>query len=259
MRGVTSNPTIFEKAIAGGDDYDARRSAALAPRSRRRRRGGSSRRWRSRTSAARPTCCAGVYDETGGGDGFVSLEVSPDLAHDTAGTVAEARRLWAAVGAPQPDDQGAGHGGGRAGDRAADRRGHQRQRHAAVRASTPTSGWPRRTSTALERRLARGEAIDRVALGGELLRQPHRHGGRPPARRASCSAATAPRAAALERLRGKRRDRQRQARLPALPGDRSPRRAGAALAARGARPQRLLWAAPAPRTPPTATCSTSRS
>ena len=59
----------------------------------------------------------GVYDETNGGDGYVSLEVSPDLARDADGTVAEAHRLWAAGRSPEPDDQGARHGGRRRGGR----------------------------------------------------------------------------------------------------------------------------------------------
>ena len=47
-----------------------------------------------------PTSCRAVYDRTGGGDGYVSVEVSPDVAHDTDATVAEAHRLWRAVGRP---------------------------------------------------------------------------------------------------------------------------------------------------------------
>ncbi len=56
----------------------------------------------------RPTC-----DRLGGRDGFVSLEVSPNLANDTDGTIAEARRLWQRGGPAEPDDQGAGHQGRR--------------------------------------------------------------------------------------------------------------------------------------------------
>ena len=48
----------------------------------------------------RPTSSLPIYDATGAGDGYVSMEVAPDLAHDTAGTVAEARRLWASVDRP---------------------------------------------------------------------------------------------------------------------------------------------------------------
>jgi transaldolase/glucose-6-phosphate isomerase len=97
LRGITSNPTIFEKAIAGSADYDQdlhhlvdegktveeiyealtlddiRRAADLLHK---------------------------VYDQTGGADGYVSLEVSPTLAYDTEGTIAEARRLFATLDRP---------------------------------------------------------------------------------------------------------------------------------------------------------------
>ena len=89
-------------------------------------------------------------------DGYVSLEVSPLLAHDTAG---DARRGAAPVagGRPrQPDDQSPRDPAGHPRHRAADRRGHQRQRHAALRAETPTSRWPRPTSRAWRRFVARG-------------------------------------------------------------------------------------------------------
>ena len=97
LRGMTSNPTIFEHAIGGSTDYDEALSRVAA----------SSRTDREvfdllamedvRTAADlfRP-----VYDGSQGADGFVSLEVSPTLARDTAGTIAEARRLWAAVDRP---------------------------------------------------------------------------------------------------------------------------------------------------------------
>ncbi len=56
------------------------------------------RRWRFATSARQPTSCVPVYDATERADGYVSLEVSPYLAHDTAATIEDARRLWKAVG-----------------------------------------------------------------------------------------------------------------------------------------------------------------
>jgi transaldolase len=97
LRGMTSNPTIFEKAIAGSQLYDddirrlseAGRSAAeifetLAVRD-----------VQAACDAFRP-----LYQETGGREGFVSIEVSPRLAHDAVGTAQEAERLWRAVGRP---------------------------------------------------------------------------------------------------------------------------------------------------------------
>ena len=96
VHGVTSNPTIFDKAIAAGTEYDDALRLLLA---------------------ADPDCddltllenleiqdlqmaadiLRPVYDQTEGADGFVSIEVSPRLAYDTAGSIAEAQRLWRAV------------------------------------------------------------------------------------------------------------------------------------------------------------------
>jgi transaldolase len=92
--GVTSNPAIFQKAIASGTDY-AELLAALAP-------GAADAKSLYEQVAIRDIQQAadvlrGVYDRTAGIDGYVSLEVAPELARDTDGTVAEALRLWAAV------------------------------------------------------------------------------------------------------------------------------------------------------------------
>ena len=89
LRGVTSNPAIFEKAILGSDDYDD--ELAAAARARASTRKAIYERSRSATCSSPPTCCAPVYDEPSGRDGFVSLEVAPDLAHDTDGTLEQAR------------------------------------------------------------------------------------------------------------------------------------------------------------------------
>ena len=97
VRGMTSNPTIFQEAIKGSDTYDAdvRRLGAdgLSPAAMFEEIAVDD------ISAAcdvlRP-----VFDESGMTDGFVSLEVSPRLAHDTQGTIDEARRLAAAVDRP---------------------------------------------------------------------------------------------------------------------------------------------------------------
>ncbi|MDC7786950.1 bifunctional transaldolase/phosoglucose isomerase [Rhodoplanes sp. TEM] len=98
IRGVTSNPAIFEKAIAGSDEYDDAIRAALAQGDRSVIDLYESLAVvdiRKAADVLRP-----VFDETGGADGFVSLEVSPYLALDTEATVAEARRLWADVDRP---------------------------------------------------------------------------------------------------------------------------------------------------------------
>jgi transaldolase len=97
IRGVTSNPTIFEKAMAAGTDYDAQLREVSA--------GGAT------TDAAywdlvtddvghaadilRP-----YYDEWDGADGFVSIEVSPDIARDTDATIAQAKELWERLDRP---------------------------------------------------------------------------------------------------------------------------------------------------------------
>jgi len=98
VRGVTSNPAIFEKAIADSDEYDDALKAALG---RADMPVGALYESlavediRRAADVLRP-----VHDATGGDDGFVSLEVSPYLANDTEGTIKEARRLWQAVDRP---------------------------------------------------------------------------------------------------------------------------------------------------------------
>lgn len=97
LRGVTSNPAIFEKAIAGSPDYDAAiRALALE---------GKSPEQIYETLTVQDVQRAAdlfrpIYDQTEGRDGFVSLEVSPKLAEDTDGTILEARKLWQAVNRP---------------------------------------------------------------------------------------------------------------------------------------------------------------
>jgi len=95
LRGVTSNPAIFEKAIAGGSDYkdvlEAADARSLDPKSLYERL--AVRDVQDVADALRP-----VYEGTDRRDGYVSLEVSPLLAYDTAATLDEARRLWRAVG-----------------------------------------------------------------------------------------------------------------------------------------------------------------
>jgi transaldolase/glucose-6-phosphate isomerase len=96
LRGVTSNPSIFEKAIGHGDDYDdliaaAEKNGDLDPGALFEEL--AIRDIQEGADALRP-----VYHQTQGRDGFISLEVSPYLAMDTHGTIEEARRLWREVG-----------------------------------------------------------------------------------------------------------------------------------------------------------------
>jgi transaldolase len=99
IRGVTSNPTIFEKAIAGSTDYDdaLRALHAKDPKADARNlyEGLAIEDIQMTADVLRP-----VYDETGGADGYVSFEVSPHLAHETQGTISEAKRLRQAVDRP---------------------------------------------------------------------------------------------------------------------------------------------------------------
>lgn len=97
VTGLTSNPTIFHKAIAESSDYDASLTALV--------RAGKSPAEvfeaigiadiQSAADLLRP-----IFDDTHGADGYASFEVNPHLAHDTEGTVEEARRLFAALDRP---------------------------------------------------------------------------------------------------------------------------------------------------------------
>lgn len=95
--GVTANPTIFEKSISSGHAYDEQISQLV-------KEGKTTsdiyeaiviQDIRTVADLLRP-----IYDSTGGQDGYVSLEVSPDLAYNTQGTIAEARRFWQLVDRP---------------------------------------------------------------------------------------------------------------------------------------------------------------
>jgi transaldolase / glucose-6-phosphate isomerase len=97
LRGVTANPAIFEKAILGSPDYDEG-LAELA------REGLEARQIYRRLAIDDVQMTADVlrpvWEETGGGDGFVSLEVAPRLAHDTEGTLEQVRQYWDLIDRP---------------------------------------------------------------------------------------------------------------------------------------------------------------
>jgi len=97
LRGITSNPAIFHKGVTGSHDYDEQISEVVQ------------RQWPLEkiyeelvTTDVRNACdiLRQVYDESDGTDGFVSLEVSPHLAHDAEASIGEARRLWSSVNRP---------------------------------------------------------------------------------------------------------------------------------------------------------------
>ena len=97
LRGVTSNPTIFEQAVAGSRDYDAliRKLAASGHDDHAIMEALVVEDIQQTCDLLRP-----VYDRLHGQDGFVSIEVSPRLAHQTQATLEEARRLWRLVNRP---------------------------------------------------------------------------------------------------------------------------------------------------------------
>ena len=187
LRGVTSNPSIFEQAILGSDDYDEQLAEAA--------REGLDDRGIYQELAIRDIQDACdvlrvVYDESGGKDGFVSFEVDPDLglrhrAHDGAGA-----RVLGPRRSPQPDDQDPGHQRGHAGDRGDDLRGAQHQRHAALRRRGVRAGG--RGLHPRPRAPPRGGQVGRHQLGGVVLRLARGHRGRQASWRApattTCSA-----------------------------------------------------------------------
>ncbi len=97
LKGVTSNPAIFDKAIEGSDDYDEA-IRALANQNK------SVEEIYQNITVEDIQWAADVfyplYEKVDGQDGYVSLEVNPHLARDTDGTIAEARRLWKTAGRP---------------------------------------------------------------------------------------------------------------------------------------------------------------
>src|SRR3954453_2939917 len=97
LRGVTSNPTIFNQAILGSEDYDDQLAQAA--------RDGNRTRAIYQELAIKDIQDACdvlrvVHDESDGADGFVSFEVDPDLAFDTQRTMEQAREYWARVDRP---------------------------------------------------------------------------------------------------------------------------------------------------------------
>jgi len=97
LRGITSNPAIFNKAITQGNDYDEQ-IQQLAKQNKNETDVFETLAVKDVQDAC--DILMPVYNESKGGDGFVSLEVSPYLAHDTDGTIEEVRRLYKAVDRP---------------------------------------------------------------------------------------------------------------------------------------------------------------
>ena len=160
LRGVTSNPAIFEKAIAGSTDYEGQLKELTKRRDLDAKAAYEILAIHDIQDVAdilRP-----IYEPSGRRDGYVSLEVSPDLAHDTQGTLDEARRLWKAVGRVNvmikvPATPGRDPG-------------HQARSSATASTSTsrccsrsrPTRRWPRPTSRGWRRSRPRAGIPSRV-------------------------------------------------------------------------------------------------
>ena len=242
--GITSNPTIFEKAIVGSTDYDDG-LRALASSGHHARTVYESLAIEDIGHAAdllRP-----VYVETDILDGYVSIEVSPDLAHDTTATIEEARKLWTALARP----------------------------NIMIKVPATPAGLPAITTliaeginvnvtmifaldnyravaeaylAGLERRAERGEPVDRVASVASIF----------------VSRIDVAVDAMLEQRIAASQDRDTQERLRGLLGKAAIANAKAsyaifqeiyggerfaALKARGARPQRLLWASTGTKNP----------
>lgn len=95
LRGMTSNPTIFEKAITGSTDYEGDMKGLGQQQPAAIVEALMIADVQAACDVFRP-----LYDSAGNGDGTVSIEVAPTLAHDTAATIAEAERLWEQVARP---------------------------------------------------------------------------------------------------------------------------------------------------------------
>ena len=244
VRGVTSNPAIFEKAISSGDEYTAQ-ILEVAPRlDADPRRVFEALAVEDVRRAA--DVLAGVHRDSAGADGYVSLEVAPDLARDTEATVVEARRLWAAVGRPNLMIKVPGTPEGVP----AIRRLLAEGIHVNVTLLFARSAYEAVADAhldALEERLRRGEPIARVASVASFFvsRIDTLVDARLEERAAGLSGAEAER---LLALRG--RTAIANAKLAYRHFRRlcdSPR--WTRLAAAGARPQRLLWASTSTKNP----------
>ena len=215
LGGVTSNPAIFAKAIDGSDDYKASIQEISKDPSIGAKRVYELLAIKDIQGAAdllRP-----VYDRTKGHDGYVSLEVAPDLAQRHPG---DARRSAAPLEGGRPSqrhDQGAGHARRRARHPHPPHRRHQRQRHAAL-----LEGRVRGRGPGLRggHRGPRGQGPARGQGGqrGQLLREPHRQRRRRAARGEDEDGHRTGQGAHAAAA-GQGRHRQRQGRLPELQED----------------------------------------
>ena len=241
--GVTSNPTIFQKALAEGDAYDEQLREVLPQTEDDPNKAFFE--LAIRDVGRMPATCSSrwVLDEGSGRDGYVSLEVDPNLGRmNTEGHViaqACANHLHAAGRPQEPAREDPGDQGGPRGDRGPDLQGPQHQRHADLRPRAPRRG--------------RGGLHPRARAARRGRRGPGRRSRRS---RRSSSRASTPRsttasrrsAATTMRCRGKAAIANAKLAyeqyLEVFSGDR-----WEALAAKGATPQRCLWASTSTKNP----------
>ena len=243
LKGVTSNPAIFQKAIAGSTDYDeAIRTLARA---------GASIEAIYQTLTVEDVQRAAdlfrpLYDRLDRPGRLRQPGGQPPPGPRHPGHRGRGPPPVAGPGPPQCPDQGAGHQGGPAGHPAAHLRGHQRQRHAALRpAPLPGSG------RGLYRRPGGpggpGPAREPGGVRGQFLFEPHRRAAGPPAGKTGGGRRTSgPDGPGPDRPGG---HRQRQGRPTPSIRKSSGAPAFKKLAAQGARPQRLLWASTSTKNP----------
>jgi hypothetical protein len=249
LRGMTSNPTIFEKAIGSGSDYDDQLRSLIGVESDP---GALFEALaiddiRHALDEFRP-----LYDSTDGGDGFVSLEVSPLLAGRHAG---HGRRGEAPVGRrrpAQPDDQDSGDPSRTSGDHRDDRRGHQRERDLDLLGRDLRGygrGLHRRHRAPRGAKVCRSTASLRWRASSSAASTP---------RSTACCKRRSQRAARTARLAGQGRSLQSQDHLPAFPRNLRNRALAAARGAGRKGCSARSGPARARRIPPIPNCSTSR-
>ena len=244
LRGMTSNPTIFEHAIGGSSDYDDDAESARRIAERATWRSSSSSPWR--TSARRPTSSARCTTRRRAGTASSRWRSRPRSPATPRGRSPRRGVSGRAGGPAQRDDQGARHQGRLARDRAPAHRGHQHQHHPALLAGALSPGGGGVHAGA--RGSARARAGHRSAgVGGLVLRQPGRHRDRSPHRGQGRRAARSP---------GQGRHRQRPAGLRLVSRTRLRSARWQRLARPAPGPSGCSGPAPAPRTRTTPTCST---
>ena len=234
VTGATSNPTIFAKAITGSDRYDEQLRAGVAAGVRDPQElffALALDDVRGAADLLRPT-----YDASGGRDGFVSFECTPDLADDTAGTIEQALELWERLARPNVMIKVPATEAGIAGDRGAHRPRRQRQRHAAVLRRALRAGdrrLPARARAPRRRRASRSTRSPRSPRSSSRASTPRPTPCCPPTRTCAAGWRSPTRSCAYARYRAR------------FAGERW-QRAGRAPAPS---PQRPLWASTGTKDP----------